>query len=534
MRRSPRWFVLLLLLIAPSSPASAREPAPDPALVVPAAERQAESARLRALGLTVPPEGVVLERPFTPPYSQRSFIVPKAWFAKSGATVAPEQLALDLAPLQELMRRAYGGWDTAKARGWDWDKWFSSWGAALASKAGHRLPLAEAFAPVRALIEFQLDNHTAIPLGISFGSGSRTAVLARIPDKPCLQMRMSDGKLFTLDSKDAGQRVRKAQSFRGGRLVPVAYISYPQRRGDIAALLCGNGWVQAQPVWEPASADGNRLERLRPIRVLSGDAQDGHVLKLLTPQVAYLRLPTFFPANNIAISERKPSWPKPTGKETVLIVVLRDNSGGDINTDALDPWVARQRIASELRTPSQRGDSCLYPALRWNYSTISMFDLKTALPPDLRSELQGELNSLLKPAAASDCPRAVKNHKGQWDYRMHKMAPPGPVQGFRRILALVNDQCGSDCELMVEVLAELPETVVMGSNTFGVAQYIQPGYSVLPHTRLPFSIALGTSDSYGDNRSMDGYGLDVDILLSTEADWQPENLLRLADLLGGR
>jgi hypothetical protein len=42
---------------------------------------------------------------------------------------------------------------------------------------------------------------------------------------------------------------------------------------------------------------------------------------------------------------------------------------------------------------------------------------------------------------------------------------------------------------------------------------IQPGYSVLPHTGLRYRIALGRSDPYGDNRSVDGYGLDVDVVL---------------------
>ena len=74
--------------------------------------------------------------------------------------------------------------------------------------------------------------------------------------------------------------------------------------------------------------------------------------------------------------------------------------------------------------------------------------------------------------------------------------------------------------------------MVVGTNTFGVAEYIQPGYSVLPHTRLPFRIALGTSDGYGDHRSFDGYGFDVDVLLSTEADSDPRNLIALARYIG--
>ena len=53
-------------------------------------------------------------------------------------------------------------------------------------------------------------------------------------------------------------------------------------------------------------------------------------------------------------------------------------------------------------------------------------------------------------------------------------------------MVLVNNGVGSDGEYMQAMLASLPEA----------------GYSVLPQTRLPFRIALGTSDVYGDNRSI--------------------------------
>jgi hypothetical protein len=96
---------------------------------------------------------------------------------------------------------------------------------------------------------------------------------------------------------------------------------------------------------------------------------------------------------------------------------------------------------------------------------------------------------------------------------------------------LVNNFCGSDCEASVQVLSAIPGSVIAGVNTFGVAQYIQPGYFVLPNTRLPFRVALGTSDNYGDDRSFDGYGFDVDIVLASKQDQSPESILRLAERL---
>lgn len=77
-------------------------------------------------------------------------------------------------------------------------------------------------------------------------------------------------------------------------------------------------------------------------------------------------------------------------------------------------------------------------------------------------------------------------------------------------------------------IAAIPGSVIAGVNSYGVAQFIQPGYFVLPNTRLPFRVALGTADDYGDNQSFDGYGFDVDILLPTQEEMSAENILRLA------
>jgi hypothetical protein len=60
---------------------------------------------------------------------------------------------------------------------------------------------------------------------------------------------------------------------------------------------------------------------------------------------------------------------------------------------------------------------------------------------------------------------------------------------------------------------------------------IQPGYSVLPHTGLHYRIALGRSDPYGDNRSVDGYGLDVDLVLPSVDTLGRDQMRELAELV---
>lgn len=145
------------------------------------------------------------------------------------------------------------------------------------------------------------------------------------------------------------------------------------------------------------------------------------------------------------------------------------------------------------------------PKFRWNEGLV----LGPGLVPGEKQPLQIALDAIAL-SYPEGCPRAVKAMPAQWGYMRHRFAPqPNDM----RIIALVNSRCGSDCELFTAQLASLPETIVAGEDTFGVGQFIQPGYSVLPATGLKNRIALVRGDMYGDNHSCDGYGLDADILI---------------------
>jgi hypothetical protein len=483
---------------------------------VPLAEREAESRRLRELGLSVPAEGVVLARPFARPYSRRSFVVPQAWMAaapRPETPVSAQDLLRDLGPLADLMKLAYGGWESARARGWDWQVWFDRWRQMLERHGDRKLPVAEAFAPVKELMDVQLDNHTNLPLGLRFGSGSRSVVLEAVPRGRCSEVRTAGGQTFRLHPGDPAQRVRHARRWdaASGRLQPAAYLALPARKGEISAVLCGRRWIGTTAV---ASAQPGRPRELPSAR-------------RLTEQVVHLRLPSFSKEDNEIISAQRASWPRPAGGEHTLIVDLRDNDGGDINLEALAPWIHEGALERAMDFTATRGASCLYTALRWGYVVASTAGVRPPISDGLRSSLQQSLDELQRPAEPG-CPRRFERQRGSWGYRQHRFRPAGRAL---RIMVVVNAGCGSDCELMTQVLASLPQTVVVGANTYGVMQFIQPGYSVLPHTRLPFRIALGTSDGYGDGRSVDGHGLDVDIVLAAAADQSTDSLLRLAQHL---
>jgi hypothetical protein len=231
------------------------------------------------------------------------------------------------------------------------------------------------------------------------------------------------------------------------------------------------------------------------------------------------------------LKEMLPTLPASAGRERLLIIDLRMNSGGDEQLNALNRWVDLSKLESAVKESRTQPKSCLYDALRWGYTQVSSLNMKPPLSGGLRNEIQGELDSLFQPGAEG-CPRAVEREQSKWNYNRHRFPAPAPV-GRPRLMLLTDGGCGSDCEFMVYVLAAVEGSVVVGEATYGVCQFIQPGYFILPHTRLHFRIALGRSDLYGDDRSVDGYGLGADIVLAGDDAHAPETILRLARSLAG-
>ena len=67
--------------------ASARQAAEvDSAMIIPQAARDSESARLRALGAKLPQEGLILERPWDPPFTRRRSSCHSRGFAGAAST----------------------------------------------------------------------------------------------------------------------------------------------------------------------------------------------------------------------------------------------------------------------------------------------------------------------------------------------------------------------------------------------------------------------------------------------------------------
>ncbi len=485
---------------------------------VSAADRDAEAVRLRALGLSVPDGGPVLERPYDVPLSSRAYVVPAAWIppppkqiVASFGSVRASALLRDLPVLRRAMERSYGGWESAERRGLDWARWFDDWRAALEGAGDRDLSMDEAFAPMDRLAEIRIDNHTNIPaMRVATSSLSQSARISGRPRAPCTIVESADGKQTPLRPGDLGEQPRRAlaPSSDLARLEEVSYLALPSRLGVLRRVKCGDEWLDLA---------GGVPRGTSIFSLLRAERQRQEIeVRRLPGGVLYVRLPTFARGNYQDLDARARGWPAASDGDRALLFDLRGNGGGgsQLAWPVLDRYLDRKRLPSLEAMRVTVAKSCLYPALRWNLWNHD------------GEAWQPGLDALFAPAPEG-CPRRLEVSPGTLRWRRGK-----PKQGLagKRIVVWVDGGCGSDCEYLMQQLGALPETVVVGTNSGGVCEFIQPGLGVLPGTRLAFRFALGASDFYGDGRSVDGHGLDVDVLLRDDEGWTPEKVAGLVPL----
>jgi len=100
-------------------------------------------------------------------------------------------------------------------------------------------------------------------------------------------------------------------------------LSWPKFYGVPQAVLCGQDWIAVQPVGDRRGGLSARLRELTNIAF--GHARP--TIERIGDGVVYARLPTFSSANYRDISHN--SWASRQSSDRVLIVDLRNNSGGE-------------------------------------------------------------------------------------------------------------------------------------------------------------------------------------------------------------
>lgn len=495
--------------------------APAASVSVPQNQIDAENAHWRAFGVHLPPGGIVLTHPYAAPYSNRSFVVPSQWYRDFYSALRKDKnlpvkaaaLRRDLPVLQFLIEKTYAGYQPAAARGWNWKAMFRGWDAQLARSANASIPLKTAFAPWGTLETVELDNHSGVPGLMAFTSGSSSAVLAQDPHGSCAALRFANGRTTKLSVHDAGQQPHAVQAWNGTKLSPAWYVSYPQHLGTANAIVCGVREIAlAQAARVPAPSQ-------TPVYQSLGDG------------MAYIRMPTFTDANNEALRKALSAAPQ-LGKERLVILDLRGNDGGNAPSDILTNWFAESALEQASAASQVGSTSCFATALSFGLQQQLAAGLKPPVSSGLQQVLQ-QIVDALNGSSTPGCDVQPLDKRGEHDLRDHQFTVQAQQQGQTRIIALVDGGCGSDCEFLTYVLGGLPGTVIAGTSTFGVMGFTQPGYFVLPYSRVPFRLALSRTDAYGDGRSVDGYGISVDVLLPTAQSQSQQSLAALAKLLAG-
>jgi hypothetical protein len=483
---------------------------------------------LRTLGLKLPASSVLLQSPFASPLLRRSYLVPATWhWQPLPELVAPDRLARDLPCLQVAIEKAYVGWERAAAAGWNWAEFFDRWEKTLLSDRRWEMPAHEAFAPWYALLRFQPDNHSGPRVANPRHDFSRTVYVTEPPPGAFKFWRNSEGEIGGIDSTDPAQLAWQAYlpDLAGGELRPVWAMSHPARYGKWEAVNADGRWI---PIEQAAGFEQQRLDSVSAM--LSGERDDLQYRRL-SPEVAYLRIPTLsYTLAQQALQHRE--WLPADGFTAKnLVVDLRGNLGGaaDIVSTVLNQlkgWrEQKQRISFSLSSK----ESCLTDSLQWGHVQYLLANVKGILPARLRQIVQAVLYRVLLPSDL-DCAVTFREHKSEVNYTQHQY-PWQPRAGEPRIVILADGDCGSDGEFLVYSLALIPGSVVIGTCTAGVAQFARPGYFVLPSSRVGFRLASALSDIAGGNRSFDGYGLRMDVLTPQDAPLGIDSLLKLISLL---
>jgi hypothetical protein len=508
-------------------------------LSISAAERAAEDQIWRHLGITVPLGGLLLEHPLAAPLSSRSLLFPSRWWQdackdrESATTVRANNLRADLPLLKTVLETCYSGWEVAASQGWCWDDMFEKWDRRLAKLGSDMLPISRAFWEWAEFERFQPDGHSGPLTAFEFTQSSRCALLTKAPASTCTAMTMQDGSEYELCGSDPAQQPHPVLVWDGKDLCSACFVSYPAGRGLIRSISTSTQTITAANVWDPSvvvpgyTRCQQRVETLPDICWLTKGRPNAATYHMIAPGIGYLRMPTFNGEGSIRSVIASKS--REMGSEFAVIFDLRMNGGGGWPCGIESVWRRLPPSAHIGKLFTQRiKHSRFSEGLRFSRMQRIVTCPKHPIGSDLQN-MQRLLHAATRPPE-SDSAVCFSSKFGSWSLRRHafkRQCSPGAT----RIIVLVDAGSASDCEAFLSVAASLPESVIVGTSTFGMGQFTHPEQLLLPHSRTLFSIATSLSDPYGDGRSIAGYGFAVDILLSTEAASSASSLIRLAYLL---
>src|SRR5262249_5439365 len=161
---------------------------------------------------------------------------------------------------------------------------------------------------------------TQIPLErIATMSASETHRLERMPAAACTALEARGGKELPIPAGDPGKRVRTAQALSsdGARLEPAAYVVRPVADGPLSKVVSGREEIALH------RSEGSRRTFARILWNELAGGDDPPTRRRLSEEAVYFRVPSMNPPVYANVEAERSSWPRPNGKERLLIVDLR-------------------------------------------------------------------------------------------------------------------------------------------------------------------------------------------------------------------
>jgi hypothetical protein len=382
--------------------------------------------------------------------------------------VCTRDFIYDLYFLEAHLKSIYGGWERAEERGLNWQTFFAQWGEYL-TKQPKFITSKVAFHFCASFEKIQVDNH--------FCQGPWRYV-------PDIIFKKS-------------RQVQKPKGYVIDKNIKV----FNQRRITIDPILISSKKLSLNKIKLQMKAIDKNINQFAK--------SDEVVLKILSKKIAYFRVPTMDTIRNEQLANLK--YPIEVATTDVLIVDIRNNGGWNF----LGFWQALVELAGiQNEVDNYSFDLTFKENIHTRLMSFA-FNLDLTIK-DSKITSQNFFKKLNAQTIAPSKPMIRKNLFNK-KFRISK----------KKIVLISNRFVGSDAEALLVMISTIKNSVIIGENTSGTCEFVQPGFLFLPNTNLKMMIPRGANNDIpkGQER-IDGIGFSPDIYLSGTS-WNKKSILAL-------
>lgn len=371
-----------------------------------------------------------------------------------------KDLLLDINYLEEIFPHVYGGYDYFISQGLFWSKFFEDWRTSIARFKDEKLDIDASFTQLHRGPRPFIDNHLQFPF-LGLSKSSKSA------------------------TKIARVSVEKLRS----------------RTADIFTNTLEKGVVTIGPEKDfPSESHFLNSNTHREYIEEFGPSGEVHIYS--NGEYTYLRIPTFSARAEASISNLKI---KADDFDGPLIIDIRSNGG--LSNESVVPIINElagvQHVEPYFKYFSvELKINPLVDCLADNFDLYSLLYYKRDTSPlDLQNKILKNLN---------EKPELPINNRDIYNNRF--------------VYVISNRFVSSDGEALLHYLKCFKNVCVIGENTAGTCQFVQPGLLFLPNSKMPIFIPAGRN-LMESTESIDGYGISPDVYVSEQA-WKKDSILK--------